>query len=90
MARLGSDMPPRREVAQTAFANPETHWDEDVFIEAMEYEVRIFPAELWWDDLYRRMLDELDPALTGRETVEEAMADAHRATQEYLSRLPPD
>ena len=87
MARIGSDMPPLRDVARTAFANPETHWNEDVFIEAMEYDVRIYPAELWWDDLFRRMLDELDAALTGRETVEEAMADAHRVTVDYLRRI---
>jgi multiple sugar transport system substrate-binding protein len=87
MAKIGSDMPPLREVAQNAFANPNTHWNEDVFIEAMEYDVRIFPAELWWDDLFRKMQDELDAALTGRETVEEAMADAHRVTVAYLQRL---
>ena len=74
-------------MAQSAFVNPETHWEEEVFVESMEYDVRIFPLELWWEDLYRKMLDELDPALTGRETVEEALADAHRVTQEYLARL---
>jgi len=83
-------MPPLREVALAAFANPETHWNEDVFIEAMEYDIRIFPAELWWDDLYRKMLDELDAALMGRETVEEAMADAHRVTEQYLRRVYAD
>jgi multiple sugar transport system substrate-binding protein len=87
MAKLGSDMPPLRQVAQTAFANPETHWNEDVFIAAMDYDVRIFPAELWWEDLYRKIQDELDAALTGRETVEQAMADAHRVAQDYLERI---
>ena len=87
MARTGSDMPPLREVARTAFANPETPWNEEIFIEAMEHEVLIYPAELWWDDLFRKMLDELDAALTGRETVEEAMADAHRVTVDYLERV---
>jgi multiple sugar transport system substrate-binding protein len=87
MAKLGSDMPPLRAVAQEAFVNPETHWEEEVFVESMNDDIHIFPLELWWEDLYRHMLDELDPALTGRETVEEAMADAHRVTQEYLDRL---
>ena len=87
MARLGSDMPPLRDVAREAFVNPETHWEEEVFVESMDYDIHIFPLELWWEDLYRRMLDELDPALTGRETVEEAMADAHRVTQDYLDEL---
>ena len=86
MAKLGSDMPPMRSVAQTAFVNPETHWEEEVFVESMDYDLRVFPLELWWEELYKKMLDELDPALTGRETVEEAMADAHRVTQEFLAR----
>ena len=80
-------MPPLRQVAQTAFANPETLWDEDVFIAAMDYDVRIFPAELWWEDFYRKIQDELDAALTGNETVEEAMADAHRVARDYLERV---
>ena len=87
MARLGSDMPPLRAVAREAFVNPETHWEEEVFVESMDYDIHLFPLELWWEDLYRRMLDELDPALTGRETVEEAMADAHRVTQDFLDEL---
>ena len=87
MARLGSDMPPLRDVAREAFVNPETHWEEEVFVESMDYDIHLFPLELWWEDLYRRMLDELDPALTGRETVEEAMADAHRVTQDFLDEL---
>jgi multiple sugar transport system substrate-binding protein len=86
MAKLGSDMPPLRAVAQTAFVNPETHWEEEVFVESMDYDLHIFPLELWWEELYKKMLDELDPALTGRETVEEAMADAHRVTQQFLAR----
>ena len=53
----------------------------------MDYDIHLFPLELWWEDLYRRMLDELDPALTGRESVEEAMADAHRVTQDFLDEL---
>lgn len=51
---------------------PETPWEEEVFVRSMDYDVHIFPQELWWEDLYRKMLDELDAALTGRESVEES------------------
>jgi hypothetical protein len=33
------------------------------------------------------MLDELDGALTGRESVDVALARAHRATNDYLDRI---
>ena len=53
----------------------------------MDYNVRLFPQELWWEDLYRRMLDELDAALTGRESVAEALAEAHQVTNAYLQSI---
>jgi hypothetical protein len=33
------------------------------------------------------MQDELDAALTGRETVEEALRQAHEVTRDYLQRI---
>ena len=87
MAVLGSDLPPQRSVAWSAFLREGTPWDEEIFVRAMDHEVRIFPQELWWEDLYRRMQDELDAALTGRETVEEALRQAHEVTREYLQRI---
>jgi hypothetical protein len=53
----------------------------------MDYDVHLFPQELWWEDLYRRMLDDLDSALSGRESVESALARAHRTTNDYLDRI---
>ena len=87
MAQLGSDLPPQRSVARRAYARAETPWEEEVFVRSMDYDVHTFPMELWWEDLYRRMLDELDAALTGRESVEQALAEAHRVTNEYLDRI---
>jgi hypothetical protein len=87
MAQIGSDMPPQRSVAQRAFVREETPWAEEVFVESMNYDVHLFAQELWWEDLYRRMLDELDGALTGRESVEEALALAHKTTNTYLKRI---
>ena len=87
MAVLGSDLAPQRSVAWSAFLREGTPWDEEVFVRAMDYEVRLFPQELWWEDLYRRMLDELDAALTGRETVEESLRQAHEVTRDYLDRI---
>lgn len=87
IARVGSDLPPQRSVARSAFVRPETPWAEEVFVRSMDCDVRLFPQELWWQDLYRRMLDELDAALTGRETATEALSQAHRMTNAYLDRL---
>jgi len=33
------------------------------------------------------MLDDLDSALSGRESVESALARAHRTTNDYLDRI---
>ena len=87
MVQLGSDMPPQRSVSRRAFIQEKTPWAEETFVESMEYDVHLFPQELWWEDLYRRMLDALDGALTGRESVEAALAQAHRVTDEYLDRI---
>ena len=87
MSVLGSDLPPQRSVARRAFLREGTPWDEEVFVRAMDYEVRIFAQELWWEELYRRMLDELDAALTGRETVEESLRQAHEVANAYLDRI---
>ena len=87
MAQLGSDLPPQRSVARSAYARAETPWEEEVFVRSMDYDVRTFPMELWWGDLYRRMQDELDAALTGRTSVEEALAAAHKVTNDYLDRI---
>ncbi|MBI2505927.1 MAG: sugar ABC transporter substrate-binding protein [Candidatus Latescibacteria bacterium] len=87
VARLGSDMPPQRSVAHRAFVRPETPWAEEVFVHSMDYDIRLFPQEVWWQDLYRKMLDELDAALAGRTTVAEALAQAHQLTTAYLDRL---
>ncbi|NKB69119.1 MAG: extracellular solute-binding protein [Candidatus Latescibacteria bacterium] len=87
MAQLGSDMPPQRSVSRQSFIQEETPWAEETFVESMEYDVHLFPQELWWEDLYRRMLDALDGALTGRESVETALANAHRVTNDYLDRI---
>ena len=87
MAQIGSDLPPQRSVARSAYPRPETPWEEEVFIRSMDYDIRLFPQELWWEDLYRKMLDELDAALTGRETVAEALSQAHRVTDDYLDRV---
>ena len=87
MAELGSDLPPQRSVARSAYLRPGTPWEEEVFVRSMDYQVRLFPQELWWQDLYRKMLDELDAALTGRETVAEALAQAHQVTNGYLDRI---
>ncbi len=84
MAQLGSDLPPQRSVAKQFYSRPDTPWDEEVFVRSMDYPVRLFPQELWWEDLYRKMLDELDAALTGRESVEVALAQAHLVTNRYL------
>jgi multiple sugar transport system substrate-binding protein len=87
MAGLGSDLPPQRSVAQAAYPKAETPWEEEVFVRSMDYNVRLFPQELWWEECYRRMLDELDAALTGRESVEVALADAHKVTNAYLDKV---
>ncbi len=87
MAQLGSDMPPQRSVSRQAFIRDDTPWSEGTFVESMEYDVHLFPQELWWEDLYRFMLDDLDAALTGRESVEEALARAHQTTNDYLDRI---
>ena len=87
MAVLGSGLAPQRSVAWSAFLREGTPWDEEVFVRAMDYEVRLFPQELWWEDLYKPMLDELDAALTGRETVEESLRQAHEVTRDYLDRI---
>ncbi|MEE3258328.1 MAG: hypothetical protein VX293_03875, partial [Candidatus Latescibacterota bacterium] len=87
MAILGSDLPPQRSIARSAFLREGTPWDEEVFVRAMDYEVKIFAQELWWDEVYRRMQDELDAALTGRETVAESLGQAHEVTNAYLHRL---
>ena len=87
MAQLGSDLPPQRSVARSAYARAETPWEEEVFVRSMDYDVRTFPMELWWGDLYRRMQDELDAALTGRTSVEEALRAAHKVTNDYLDRI---
>ena len=76
----------RREIAG-AFLREGTPWDEEVFVRAMDYEVKIFAQELWWDEVYRRMQDELDAALTGRESVAESLAQAHEITNAYLDRF---
>ena len=90
MAQLGSDMPPQRSVSRRAFVREETPWAEEVFVESMDYDVHLFAQELWWEELYRRMLDELDGALTGRESGESALARAHRTTNAYLDRIYAD
>lgn len=90
MAVLGSDLPPQRSVARTAFLREDTPWDEEVFVRAMDYEVQIFPQEVWWEDLFRRMQDELDAALAGRETVAESLRQAHEVTNAYLDRIYRD
>jgi len=87
MAQLGSDMPPQRSISRRAFIREETPWAEEVFVKSMDYDVHLFAQELWWEDLYRRMLDELDGALTGRESVESALTRAHRTTNTYLNRI---
>lgn len=87
MAGIGSDMPPQRSVARRAFVREDTPWAEESFVKSMDYDVHLFPQELWWEDLYRRMLDELDGALSGRESVESALARAHRTTNDYLDRI---
>mgnify|MGYP001499927554 FL=1 len=56
----------------------------------MDYDVHLFPQERWWEDLYRRMLDEMDGALTGRESVQTALARAHQVTNDYLDRIYAD
>ena len=87
MAKLGSDLPPQRSVARNTYPRAATPYEEEVFVRSMDYNVRLFPQELWWEDLYRRMLDELDAALTGRESVAEALAEAHQVTNTYLQRI---
>lgn len=87
MALIGSDMPPQRSVSRRAFVREETPWAEEAFVESMDYDVQLFAQELWWEDLYRRMLDELDAALTGRESVESALGRAHQTTNDYLDRI---
>ena len=87
MAGLGSDLPPQRSVAQAAYPKAETPWEEEVFVRSMDFDVRLFPQEVWWEDLYRKMQDELDAALTGRESVETALAEAHKVTNAYLERI---
>lgn len=87
MAKLGSDMPPQRSVSRRAFVREDTPWAEETFVNSMDYDVHLFPQEKWWEDLYRRMLDELDGALTGRESVDAALTRAHRATNDYLDRI---
>ena len=90
MALLGSDMPPQRSVSRRAFIRDETPWAEEVFVKSMDYDVHLFPQERWWEDLYRRMLDEMDGALTGRESVQTALARAHQVTNNYLDRIYAD
>ena len=87
MAGLGSDLPPQRSVAKAAYPKDGTPWEEEVFVRSMDYNVRLFPQEVWWEELYRRMLDELDAALTGRESVEIALGQAHKVTNAYLERI---
>jgi multiple sugar transport system substrate-binding protein len=87
MAKLGSDLPPQRSVARSTYPRASTPYEEEVFVRSMDYKVRLFPQELWWEDLYRRMLDELDAALTGRESVAEALAEAHQVTNAYLQSI---
>ena len=87
MAKLGSDLPPQRSVARNTYPRATTPYEEEVFVRSMDFNVRLFPQELWWEDLYRRMLDELDAALTGRESVAEALAEAHQVTNAYLQRM---
>ena len=87
MAKLGSDLPPQRSVARNTYPRAATPYEEEVFVRSMDFNVRLFPQELWWEDLYRRMLDELDAALTGRESVAEALAEAHQVTNAYLQRI---
>ena len=76
-----------RSGARAAYPKGETPWEEEGFVRSMDFDVRLFPQEVWWEDLYRKMQDELDAALTGRESVETAVAEAHKVTNAYLERI---
>jgi len=88
MARAGSDLPPRRSVARSkAFLRPGTAWREEVFVEAMDEPIRVFPPYAWWSKASVLIRDQVELALLGNVTVRQALTKADRQLTALLAEV---
>lgn len=84
-----NDIPARRSVALGEFANQESRFDLSVLLRSIddEYaEVKVLPQEESWPQIERFFYRELDLAMLGRKTPEEAMHAAEAKAELFLAQ----